>query len=222
MRHGVLRRSQRLKISQRSTILAAFQRIGDIASPSVPEGMTHYTNPIANPSPGGRDSIAPQRWHGRNTRSLGEMAERPIAPVLKTGDPARDPRVRIPVSPLHFLCEPFDVGFPDSATKTTAGTSPPPAERFRIVIQLIAVHGEKDHDALGASFPRVAPLDPAPVRATRNTATRSRRLFSPLCPRSLGFPGSNSWTRCHCSSVNSNRRIFFHRPWDGFHAAGLP
>ena len=33
----------------------------------------------------------------------GEMAERPIAPVLKTGVPARVPRVRIPVSPLYQL-----------------------------------------------------------------------------------------------------------------------
>ena len=31
------------------------------------------------------------------------MAERPIAPVLKTGVPARVPRVRIPVSPLPIV-----------------------------------------------------------------------------------------------------------------------
>ena len=35
-----------------------------------------------------------------NSIRPGEMAERPIAPVLKTGVPARVPRVRIPVSPL--------------------------------------------------------------------------------------------------------------------------
>ena len=37
---------------------------------------------------------------GRSIRP-GEMAERPIAPVLKTGVPSRVPRVRIPVSPLR-------------------------------------------------------------------------------------------------------------------------
>ena len=37
---------------------------------------------------------------GRSIRP-GEMAERPIAPVLKTGVPLRVPRVRIPVSPLR-------------------------------------------------------------------------------------------------------------------------
>ena len=38
-----------------------------------------------------------------NSIRPGEMAERPIAPVLKTGVPARVPRVRIPVSPLYQL-----------------------------------------------------------------------------------------------------------------------
>ena len=33
--------------------------------------------------------------------AAGEVAERPIAPVLKTGVPVREPRVRIPASPLH-------------------------------------------------------------------------------------------------------------------------
>jgi hypothetical protein len=32
--------------------------------------------------------------------AAGEVAERPIAPVLKTGVPVRVPRVRIPASPL--------------------------------------------------------------------------------------------------------------------------
>ena len=40
--------------------------------------------------------------------AAGEVAERPIAPVLKTGVPVRVPRVRIPASPL--------VEFPIAAT----------------------------------------------------------------------------------------------------------
>ena len=41
------------------------------------------------------------RLGDRNSIRPGEMAEWPIAPVLKTGVPARVPRVRIPVSPLY-------------------------------------------------------------------------------------------------------------------------
>ena len=41
---------------------------------------------------------------GRSIRP-GEMAERPIAPVLKTGVPSRVPRVRIPVSPLPIVAQ---------------------------------------------------------------------------------------------------------------------
>ena len=36
-----------------------------------------------------------------DSRTLGEMAERLNAPVLKTGVPVRVPRVRIPLSPLY-------------------------------------------------------------------------------------------------------------------------
>lgn len=38
-------------------------------------------------------------YHGASATHLGEVAERPIAPVLKTGDGVTRPRVRIPASP---------------------------------------------------------------------------------------------------------------------------
>lgn len=49
------------------------------------------------PSSEGRVSAATQRL---GIKQLGEVAERPNAPVLKTGDGVTRPRVRIPASPL--------------------------------------------------------------------------------------------------------------------------